>query len=230
MSRLQKTEVVVLSSIKYRDTSLIVNVFAKSMGNMTFIVNGVRSVKSKMKASLFQPCQLLDIVFYENKKGDLHRLSECKSTFAYSSIPFDVAKSSIVLFLSEILNKSLKSEGENESLFEFIKHAFIFLDQSVVPASNFHLRFLLKMSVYLGFGADQIQETVQQIEQQSNKYVSDRNVVILEDLMNSDYGQELDISKQERAEILDLILAFYRLHLDSLIEVKSLAVLREVLQ
>lgn len=230
MSRLQKTEAVVLSSLKYRDSSLIVNVFGKSHGNMSFIVNGVRSAKSKMKASMFQPCQLLDVVYYENKKGDLHRLSECKSTFAYSAIPFDVAKSSIVLFLSEILNKALKSEGENESLFEFIKHAFIFLDQSVVSSANFHLRFLLKMSVYLGFGADQIQETVQQIEQQSGKYVSDRNIVVLENLMDSDYGQELEISKQERAEILDLLLAFYRLHIDRMTDIKSLAVLREVLQ
>lgn len=229
MSKLLKTEAIVLSSLKYRDSSLIVRMFTTDHGHQSFIINGVRSAKAKMKAALFQPFSLLHLVYYENKSGELHRISEIKSSYPFKHIPFDVAKSSIVLFLSEIMQKSLRDEGENIELFAFIKASLIFLDNQDGNIANFHLRFLLKVSAYLGFNIGSSNALVTQLEEAGSGIVNEGTAAQLHDLMQSEYGEEVKVSKADRHQLLLLLIDFFRLHIGNFSEVKSLSVLQEIL-
>jgi DNA repair protein RecO (recombination protein O) len=148
---LLKTKGIVLNQIKYRETSIITKIYTEDFGLKSYIVNGVRTKSSKTKIGLFQPLTLLDLVVYYKEKTTLHRISEIKCYSPYKSIPFEIKKSSIVLFLSEILNKTLKEEISNKELFDFLSTSLIYFDEVKEDYHNFHLQFLFQLSAFLGF-------------------------------------------------------------------------------
>ena len=117
---LKRTRGIVLGHIKYKESSIIVKVFTEEFGSSSFIVNGVRSSKSKGKAALYQPLTLLDLVIYYKESKELMRISEAKMASSFSEIPFDPVKRTIGMFLTEFLSKTLREEQANRSLFEFL--------------------------------------------------------------------------------------------------------------
>jgi DNA repair protein RecO (recombination protein O) len=59
--KLHKTKGLVLRTVKYGETSIIVTIFTELFGVQTYLVNGVRSSSKKGagKAGLFQPAACL---------------------------------------------------------------------------------------------------------------------------------------------------------------------------
>jgi DNA repair protein RecO (recombination protein O) len=109
---LYKTRGIVLSHIKYKETSIIARIFTDAFGSQSYIVNGVRSTNARTKIGLFQPLTLLDLVVYHNSKKEINRISELKPGFTFHSIPFNIKKMAIALFITELLGKTLK-EGRS---------------------------------------------------------------------------------------------------------------------
>jgi DNA repair protein RecO (recombination protein O) len=124
---LHKTRGIGLSYLRYRESSIITKIYTEAFGIQTYIVNGVRSSKSKNnRIALFQPLPLLDmVVYHKNKEDTVHRISELKCYAPFHSIPFDVIKSSLALFITEILGKTLREEESNELLFRFIEESIL---------------------------------------------------------------------------------------------------------
>ena len=128
---LHTTYGIVLKTIKYAETSVITKVYTEAFGVQSYIVNGVRSTKSKNnKAGLLQPLTLLDMVVYYKEGRDLHRISEMKNAFIFTAIPFEVVKRSIGIFMVEIMSKSIREEESNPDQFEFLWNAVQLLDQT----------------------------------------------------------------------------------------------------
>src|SRR5690606_7155178 len=105
---LYKTDAIALNYIKYKDTSIIARVYTEQFGLQSYIVNRIRTKNSKFKMALFQPFTMLELVVYHHEKKDIQRISEMKSGELLYNLPFDIRKSSIALFLTEILVKILK--------------------------------------------------------------------------------------------------------------------------
>ncbi|GAB3315017.1 DNA repair protein RecO [Larkinella ripae] len=228
---LHKTRGIVLSYLRYRETSIIVRVYTEEFGLQSYLVNGVRSAKSKTnRIAFFQPLTLLDMVVYYKPDKDLHRLSEVKIAQPFQHIPFDIAKSSMALFVSEMLTKTLKEEASNPSLYHFLVDSVLHLEEAETGYENFHIAFLLKLAFFLGFGPASAREFEGQLQEQKYPFLPDEaaekalNVILRQRL-----GAPVKITRQTRAELLDALVAFYRIHIDSLGEIKSLTVLREVL-
>ena len=99
----RKTRGLVINNMRYRETSLLITIYTAEFGIASYIENGVRSAKAKHKMALFQPLTLLDLEVYHKPGKGLHRISEAKCYYPYQQIPFDIIKSSIALFLSEVL-------------------------------------------------------------------------------------------------------------------------------
>ena len=115
------TEAIALSSIKYSETSLIVKCFTLSDGVKSYLIKGIRSQKKKsFNVGLFQPLTILEIDANHRNLGRLESIRSAKIVFPYKSIPFDIIKNTIVLFLSEILSKSIQEEEKNENLYNYI--------------------------------------------------------------------------------------------------------------
>lgn len=228
---LYKTRGIALSYIRYRESSIIARVYTEEFGLQSYIINGVRSAKNKTnKIALFQPLTLLDMVVYYKDDRDLHRLSEVKTPYPFQHIPFEVAKSSIALFITEMLTKTLKEEASNPALFRFLLTAIVYLEEAAEQYENFHLAFLLQLASYLGFGPENADEFEGQLREHSVPFLADEAMSeAVNTFLSSPVDAPAQLTRSQRADLLDGLVAYYRIHFDNLGEVKSLAVLREVL-
>ncbi len=228
---LQKTRGIALSYLRYRESSIIARVYTEEFGLQSYIVNGVRSAKSKNnRIALFQPLTLLDMVVYYKNDRDLHRLSEIKTLVPFQSLPFEMAKSAIALFVTEMLNKVLKEETGSPVLFEFLMDSVLFLENARADFENFHLVFLLKLSFYLGFGPENAREFENQLRENSYPFLPDDHTdAALNLMLRQPFGTPIILTRVARNDLADALVAYYQIHLDSIGEVKSLTVLREVL-
>ena len=126
---LHKTHGVVFRFTKYGDTSIIVNIFTELFGLQSFIVNGVRSASSKTnKIALYQPLTLLDLVVYHRENANINRIKEVKCVYPYHTIPLDVRKSTIAMFIGEVVNKSVKEQPHAGAIFDFLFNSLVALD------------------------------------------------------------------------------------------------------
>ncbi len=238
---LHKTSGIILYTTKYSDTSLITKIYTSHFGLQSYIINGVRSKKSKNKASLFQPMALVELVVSDSGKGKLQRISEISNQHPYNDIPYNIVKSSIAIFLNEILYKTLKEEHADEEMFEFIKSSLLILDLKNDNCFNFHIHFLVQLSRFLGFypQGNYSKETsffdlkegrfVQNIPSHSI-YMAPENAVLLDELTKLNYESLslLNINKIQRKALLQEMIRFYQLHISSIGDIKSVEVLEEL--
>lgn len=220
---LHKTRGVVFRFTKYGETSIIVNIFTELFGLQGYIVNGVRSKSSKNKIALFQPLTLLELVVYHRENANLNRISEIKCLYPYRSIPVDIKKSGIAVFINEVINKAIREESHASELCQFIIESFIALDNAEAGVENFHLIFLLKLSRLLGFGAHNTDEVI------GLRATHTETENVLNQLIYAEYSHTVVVTNVQRRAILDLVLKFYGDHIESFGEMKSTQVLREIM-
>ena len=218
-----KTRGIVLGFIKYKETSIIVNIYTEAAGLKSYIVNGVRDKKNKVV--FFQPLTILDLVAYNNSKG-LNRLSEYRIHKTYSSSLFNPKKIAVLLFLSELLIKTLKEEHPEEELFCFIVDMLSLFDDAQDNYEDFHILFLLAYAEYLGIkpsSADDIEKDF------GTKVDNDVALLLNELLMVQNYTTfSLSISALLRRKLLEVLTNYYEHHFPFMGRIQSLAILREV--
>lgn len=235
---LRKTEGIVLRYHKYSDNKRIVNILTKTSGKKSFIV--FHSSKSKKnKTNLFQPFYLLNLEFNEKENRQLTYLKEVEVSIPFRSIPFDPKKTAIVFFLTEILMKIIEDDYVDKNIYEFLKNSILLLENHNKTA-NFHLSFLLALSIYIGIMPKinysdknkyfNLKEGVfcsQFFGQYSiDEYTSKKLYEILETgIQNFD---KVKLIRAERNKLLKKILDFYTYHYNSLQNLKSLEVLEQV--
>jgi len=207
---------------RFGDTSVIVNVFTEAFGLQSYLVNGVRSRSAKGKAALYQPLTLLDMVVYHKENGNIMRIKEARCWYAYQHIGKDMRKTSIALFLDEVMNKAVREQSHTQELATFLMESLIALDQTDVP-ENFHLYFLIQLARHLGFGAHTPQEILE------GRWIDDLGEKSLQQLLGASNHAQVKLSHAQRRMLLDELLLFFRCHLEGFGEMKSVAVLREVM-
>lgn len=217
-----KTRGIVFRFTKYRDTSIIVTIFTEQFGLQSYIVNGVRSKSAKNKIALYQPLTLLNLVVYHRENANIERIKEISCLHPYRSLTADVKKSTLAMFVTELLNKTVKDESHAGEVFQFICDSLITLDLQPEGYENFHLIFMLRLARFLGFGVYTVNEVL-------GGRVADRETeALLHELLTSVYTSALRISNRQRRNLLDLLLKFYAEHIENLGEIRSVQVLREV--
>ena len=146
-----KTKAIVLSSLKYQEKSLIVKCFTESDGLKSYFVPSAYSAKkANQKIAYFQPLTLLEIEAIHKNKGTLEHFKEIRLAHSYYTINTDIVKSTLVIFLSEILHHAIKEEEKNQNLFSFLETALLWLDTHD-EVTNFHLILMTEVTKYLGF-------------------------------------------------------------------------------
>lgn len=220
---LHKTRGIVFRFTRYGETSIIVNIFTELFGLQSYIVNGARSSSRKGKIALFQPLTLLDLVVYHKENASVTRIKEVKCLHPYQSLATEMSKSTIAMFLNEVLNKSVKEQSHTHELCDFLILSFQQLDVMQRGYENFHLIFLIKLSQYLGFRPYQASEIL------GAGILSEAEETTLSRLLVMDYTDTISITREQRRTLLDLLLRFYAQHIDQLGELRSLQVVREII-
>lgn len=126
---LQKTRGIVLRTLKYKDSSLIADVYTEVSGRTSFLLPVSRSRKAPVKTALFQPLAMVELEADYRPNATMYKVKEAKSFYPFSSLPFDPYKSAIALFLSEFLCRALREEAENRPLFAYLQHSVVWLDE-----------------------------------------------------------------------------------------------------
>ncbi len=219
-----KTGGIVFKFIKYRETSVIATVFTESFGTQTYLVNNVRTKKPTIAIALFQPLTLLEMVVYHKENANMNRVSEIKCSDPFSSIPYNMQKSAIALFISEILYKAIRHESHPSELFHFIKASLLSFDNLGDNFENFHLQFLLKLTRYLGFYPESAIELQEQLIP-GNLDSSEE----LDSFLINNYGKNVKITNEQRRNFLRSIIDYYRLHIESMGNINSYNILHEVI-
>jgi len=217
-----KTRGIVFRFTKFRETSIIVTIFTEQFGLQTYIVNGVRSKSAKNKIALYQPLTLLNLVVYHRDNANIERIKEISCLHPYRTLSSDVRKSTLAMFLNELLNKTVKDESHAAEIFEFLCQSLIVLDTLEKGYENFHLIFLLKLCRFLGFGVYNINEVL------GGRVTDLETEKILSQLLTADYDTPVAITNIQRRSLLDLLIKFYAEHMENLGEIKSVQVLKDV--
>ncbi len=232
-----KTKAIVISAIKYQEKSLIVKCFTLSDGLKSYFVrDAFSSRKSNQKIAYFQPLTILEIEAVHKNKGTLENFKEIKIATPFHSIHSDVVKSTIVMFLSEILHHSIHEEERNEALFTYLETALNWLDNHTEMA-NFHLILLLEITKYLGFYPDVSDMDLKYFEMTEGIFSPFHAVSSLTEhetnLFKKLIELKLDSDQKtfhviERQLLLKIMIDYYSFHLDGFKKPKSVAVLKEV--
>jgi len=236
---LVSTKAIVVSSLRYSEADLIVSCFTEADGLKSYMLRNIlKSKKGKLRTSFFQPLTQLDLVANHKNKGTLEYIKEAKIIQPYQTLHTDVFKSSLVMFLSEILKSTIKEEETNTQLFQFLAYSFQWLDLHEGYA-DFHILFLLKLSQYLGFYPDtshieysyfNIQEGTFEKQFDDHFSAEGNEVEALKQFVNKDFNElaEIKLTKNTRTATLNLMLTYYQYHSQGFKTPRSLAVLQQL--
>ncbi|NOT51661.1 MAG: DNA repair protein RecO [Chitinophagaceae bacterium] len=244
--KLHKTKGIVLRTVKYGETSIVVTILTELFGVQSYLVNGVRASTKKGtgKANLFQPAAILDLVVYHNESKQLNRIKEFKWSYLYKNIFSDVPKNAVSLFMVELLTKCLKQPESNPELFHFTEDIFLKLDESDGAVfANLPLFFALHLPFHFGFRMDDnYNEKNRFLDLHEGSFVSDhpQHPHFLEDkqagvasqllkVQQPDELKDLKLNHDFRRHLLQRFEDYYRLHIHDFGTMKSLPVLREIL-
>ncbi|MDO5969199.1 DNA repair protein RecO [Flavivirga aquimarina] len=233
------TNAIVLSKLKYRDNDLIVKCYTQQLGIVSFLLRGVlKSKKGHSKTAYFQLLSQLQLVIVYKNNRSLQTIKETKLNTIYTSLHSNVLKSSIVMFLSEVLSNTLKEEEKNETLYSYIETTLLWLDAHS-EYSNFHLLFLLNLTRYLGFYPDtknidysffNLSEGKFETKSQDRYSISGENLTLLKQLLGTTFDalSIVEINAKQRQSFLSMILLYFELHLGSFKRPKSLQIFNQV--
>lgn len=238
---LHKSRGIVIHALKYSETSLVVKIYTEAFGLQSYLVKGARSRKASISHNLFQPMTLLDLVVSHKEGGGLQHIREAGMAEPFHSLSSELRKRTIVLFLSEVLLKSLREDETNAGLFEFLVSSMRFFDLQKKGVEFFHLYFLLHLSRYLGFFPQG-----EAIQTDSFFDLREGRFTVLKpahpDFLDSRTGRlfarlmtsravdlpDLPFSNTDRKDLLDALLLYYMIHQGGMGSIRSAEVLREV--
>ena len=238
---LEKTKGIVLHQIKYTDSGIVTQIYTRKFGRQSFLIKGMRNKKTGKHNINFQPLFILDMELYYKAAREMQTLKEFSVSFAPYEIYSNIKKSSVAIFLGEVLTSVLKEETPHDEMFEYIEESIIYFENCKESFANFHIAFLAGLSSFLGFEPHPRLEKEDQFFDMLNgifvpvppvhgNYTNEEITNILADFFVSSYDSisNISLSGKMRNDILETLIRFYSLHLPGLKRIKSLEILKEV--
>ena len=244
---LHQTKGVIIRTVKYGETSLVVSAYTELFGLQQYMVNGVRTSKKtvNVSASHLQVGNILDMVVYKNEKDTLQRIKECKLAVHYDALFADVMKNAIMLFMIEVLQKCIKEPDHQPELYYFIEDILKGLDAaSAQQTANMPLFFMIHLSHFFGFRLmDNYTPKAHILDLHEGQFVESlplHQMVVMPP--NSEYIaqylrvmqlaelEEIKMNRVQRNAILDACLQFYAMHIHPFGTMKTLPIIRTLLE
>ena len=250
-----KTRAIVLRSIKYADQKYIVDFYTEQHGRLACAIKVATTPGGRLKRQLFQPLMLLDIEIDWRQREQLCKLVSAQIDTPWTTIATNPVKTTITLFLAEVLWNATRQEQADSQLFQFIATSMQWLDATEQGMANFHIAFLVQLTRFLGimpeaesrratptaagmhtphttsptlFGL-RTSEFITQTPLHTD-FLRTSDTAVMQQLLRISYPTMhlFRMSRSERQRCLDVIISYYRLHLPSFPEPKSLQVMHEV--
>lgn len=238
-----KVQGVVIQTVRYGDTSLVVKVLTKNFGMKSYMVKGAFNRTSKNRAALFQQLNIIDYVEAGKPNGNaLGYLKDVQLAYAYQSLPFEMNKSAIMMYVSELLSKTLVGQEQNDDLYVFVVKSMQWLDLVDSGFANFPLFFTLELTRFLGFYPKTDYADGFCFDMMEGQFVADypihpyylgasASALLYHFLgLGIDEACRLPLNVTQRRELMDGLMVFMRLHAPVMKSFQSHEVLKAVLQ
>ena len=230
---------IILSKVRYQDNDLIVKCLTRDLGVVSYMIKNISmSKKSKNKFAFFQLLNILDLETNYNPNRSIQYIKDLKVKYNFTSLHTNIYKSSVVMFLSEILSNIIHIETKDMELFDFIEKSLIWYDKSE-DSSTFYLIFLMKITHYLGFYPDctnmsynyfNLEEGLFESSKNSQYVIEGSSLVLFKTILGIKFDSSKlpFIDKTNKKDILKNILIYFKLHVDGFKDPKSLKVLNQI--
>ena len=210
------TSLILLHTTKFGENSIVLHTLSKEYGRRGFVV---RSVNKKMM-SLLLPLNILEADIADSGKSGLLPVRNLTIGSPLMGIRNNLYKNTMAMFLSEVLYRVVKEGGSEPGLYEWCERQILLLDAMESDFSNFHIRFLLELTIELGF-SPKVEDL--------RPFLGD-NQSIIEKFMSISFAESMlmPLSGSLRNEICEGVLRYIEYHLESTLTINSLKVLREL--
>ena len=210
------TELIVLHTTKFGENSIVVHTLSRDYGRRSFLVRGA----GKKVMSLLLPLNILEAEITESTKSTLYTARNLTSRHPLLGIRNNIYKNTMTMFLSEVIYRTIKEGAQEHDLFEWCRGQILLLSAMESDFSNFHIRFLLELSVALGFSPE-ISDLMPFVEE---------NYTTVSEFMTSSFAESMliPLSGPVRNKICEDVLRYIEYHSESTLTINSLKVLREL--
>jgi len=232
------TKAIVISKIRYNDNDLIVKCYTASSGVKSYVIkNALKSKKGKLKPAYFQLLTLLEIEAEHKDNRSLHYFKEVRLYKPYETLHTTILKSTVVLFLAEILSMILNEEEANPPLFKYIETTLLWFD-TVEKTGTFHQQFLMGLTKFLGINPDTSKDSLPFFNLQNGNFqrqdgehcISGLKLELLKPFLGTKFDTTMvqELNSSQKHELLNMILDYFKLHFHAFKHPRSLAVLNQV--
>jgi DNA repair protein RecO (recombination protein O) len=233
------SKAIVLHKTKYSDSGIVVKFFTEKYGTQTFIVKNAFSAKNRHLMPLLSPLSMVELQFDDRKLNQLMYLRELTCYQQYQNIPYDIIKSSLLMFYAELLYRLLYEYGEDRQLYAFVEEQMISLDEVEQVRPDTHIEFMIRMSRILGFAPVNnfdAEHQIFSIPQSSfvhNWMDAEQNLSptaskVLFAMMNDTLPQPAP--KAIRNELLQGMLRYFKHHNEHIGKIESVSILADILK
>lgn len=235
-----KARGIVLGTLKYGEKGLVVHMLTDTHGRQSYMIQGIRPTAKGSRMALLQPMFAVEFEGLTSSKLSMHRLKDLAPGIVLRTLPFDVRKSTIALFMAEVLYRLVRENEPLGELFDFVWGSIEALDHIDEGIANFHLWFLANLSRPLGFSPDNEYTDGAWLDIRDGHFtlhpllpscaLAPENARILHDMLECDvrYLGEVGLNRTERVAFLEAMLKYYAYHLEGIKSVESIRVLKEV--
>ena len=248
---LSKTQIIVLHTIKHGDNGVVVQCYSSTIGRTSLYLRV--SAKNKIILSNLHRLNILDVVTY-NSGSSMPTIRELIPSVRLDSLRTNIYKSTIAIFLSELLVKCVRESEQNVQLYNFLISSINVLEHLEEGISNFHIHFIVHLCKLLGFMptdnySEQFsvfdvekaifrepdhfydsREGVLRISYEGRRVLTAQQSQLLHQLLNTKVIDISDIkcSGDMRLEFAKQMLDYISCHLGISFDIKSLDILHQV--
>jgi DNA repair protein RecO (recombination protein O) len=232
---------IVLSTLRFSDSSVIARIYTEQAGQKSFLIRVGKGRAAFGKMAMLQPLSLVELAFSLDDRHGLRTPSVLERSEMLQNIPFDTVKSTIAIFMAEVLGRSLHEETPDAPLFEFLHHTILLLDNEAQSCSNFHLKFLIEFTRFMGCHPEVLEDELPFFDLHEGTFctvlpihpnyidglVKDAFVALLSTPLS--HHAAIQLSNHNRRLLLQALLDYYRFHIAGMREIRSHVVLEEVM-
>jgi DNA repair protein RecO (recombination protein O) len=238
---LYTTRGIVIHTVRYSESNVIAKIFTEVFGLKSYMFRGVFKARARVKANLLQHLNLVELVADDHDRNSIQNPRELRIEHPYSTLSFNVRKSSVALFINEMLYRAIRHEENDAALFGFIRESLIWFDETTDNAVNFHLWFCLNLTRYLGFFPGKIKQdedffnlsegNFQKSAPAGQHFIEPPYSNYFRELIscNAEDLQTLIIPHAARTVLTGHIVNYYKLHINDFGDIHSHHILAEVL-
>lgn len=238
---IHSTQGIVLTHTRYGESNAIVHIYTKLFGMQSYMVNGAFGRKKRSNFQLLQPLNLLEMEVNHRVDKDIQRIRDFKIIHPMMRIPFSQSRRAQSFLITEILSRTLRNEGVNKQLFDFLQQGILALDSEIEGLENFHIWLLFHLTPYFGFlphnnysaqqpWFDIMEGCFVSSEPAHPHYLKQDSSLLIKNLFNITLNELPLVAKNvaQRRVILDAIALFYEIHHQGVGKIRSLQILEEL--